>query len=501
MNKKEQEWFSSPDETKKETKILKVPFRNRIKRKKKPNSKTRLGWISKLKSFVRTTFGSFKKVLKQKPLIGKSLFTLLLIMIFRVAASITTPGVIVDSGFGKDPSSFVGIMNMMGGGALKNFSIVALGISPYITASIIMTMLQSEVFPPLYRLSKSGPAGKRKINIITRILTLAFAIIQAITIIQSLSGAGALVHLKPPFNNWKYKFLALPVLLMAGSLFTLFLGEQITNKGVGNGTSLIIFSGIAANLPSKFKGAWDELLVGNGDKSTFVGIMDLLVYLFVFLILIYIIGYLYRAERHVPIQQTGAGMTKEKENISHLPIKLNPAGVMPVIFSLSISILPVTIAQFMKRNNEFRIWLEDNMRLTQPIGLSFLIVLTFLFTIVMSLITFNPYNVADNFKKNSTFIPGVKPGKDTEKYLTGIIIRLSFFSAFYLSAITSVQYLEQIIGLDHSMTFGGTSLIILVTVSVETIGQLKARNKTHKISNAKVKTTNNIGGSTEGLLW
>lgn len=241
---------------------------------------------------------------------------------------------------------------MMGGGALKNFSIVALGISPYITASIIMTLLQSEVFPPIYRLARSGPQGKRKINIITRSITLVFAIIQAITIIQQLSGG--LVTLNAPFNEPLYKFFALPVILLAGSLFTLFLGEEITKKGVGNGTSLIIFSGIGATLPTKFKVAYDQLVLGNEDKSSFIGLMEFLLYAILFLVLIYIIGYLYKAERHVPIQQTGAGMTREGNKISHLPIKLNPAGVMPVIFSLSLSILPVTIAQFLDRQNEAR---------------------------------------------------------------------------------------------------------------------------------------------------
>ncbi|NQZ65794.1 MAG: preprotein translocase subunit SecY [Mycoplasmatales bacterium] len=517
MDKREQDWFTPIKKDEEKSK----PKKNNNKKNNKINSKSILGifskvllfilipfiwfwnlkWITKIRSFFKSWKKSIKNVLKSKPLIGKILITLLLIVTFRVAASITTPGVVVQSGFGNDSSSFVGIMDMMGGGALRNFSIVALGISPYITSSIIMTLLQSEVFPPLYRLSRSGPAGKRKINIITRILTLIFAIIQSITIIQQLSGPLSLVSLKEPFNTALYRYFALPVILMSGSLFTLFLGEQITKRGVGNGTSLIIFSGIAVNIPSKFKAAFDELVVGAGDKSVFVGAMNLILYTLVFLILIYIIGYFYKAERHVPIQQTGAGMTKKGNKISHLPIKLNPSGVMPIIFALSISILPVTIAQFLDYNNEARIWLEDNMRLTAPIGLAFLISLTFLFTIAMSMITFNPYNVADNFKKNGTFIPGIKPGEQTENYLTGIILRLSIFSAIYLSIITSIQYVEQIIGLDRNMTIGGTSIIILVTVSIETLSQLKARDQTNKISRAQTKTRKSTGGTTEGLLW
>ncbi|MCK5806906.1 MAG: preprotein translocase subunit SecY [Mycoplasmataceae bacterium] len=499
MSNNEDEWFDSKEV--KETKITKV--KKTSKDGKFSIVKTKITTTTKMvgsKIASGTKFALEKA--NSKPLIKKILFTLLLILIFRIAASITTPGVTVKSGFGKDDSSFVGIMNMMGGGTLKNFSILALGISPYIMSSVIMTLLQSEVFPPLHRLSKSGPAGKRKINIITRVLTLAFAIIQSMTIIAQLSG-GQFVTLQAPFNTTLYKYFALPAILIAGSMFTIFLGEQINKKGVGNGTSLIIFSGIAVAMPSKFKLAYEELVTGNGSQSILIGLMNFGLYIGVFLILLYIIGYLYKAERHVPIQQTGAGLTKAGGKISHLPIKLNPAGVMPVIFALSISIIPVTVVQLIDRQNEGRQWVEANMKLTALIGLLMLIGLTFIFTIAMSLLMFNPFNVADSFKKNGTFIPGIKPGEQTEKYLTSIILRLATFSAIYLSFITSIKYVEQILGLSANITLGGTSLIILATVSIETISQLKARDQTRKITKAKQKSISKHDGSvnTGGLLW
>ena len=457
----------------------------------------------KLKTASLAFYTKSKETFRSKPLLKKILFTLLLILIFRIGATITTPGVKVDSNFGANQASLIGMLDMMGGGALKRFSIFALGISPYITASIIMTLLQSEVFPPLYRMSQSGPAGKRKINIITRVLTLVFALIQAITIIQTVGGSGGLVHLIPSLNHPWFKFFVLPVILMAGSLFVLFLGEQITNNGVGNGTSLIIFSGIAANMPAKMRSAWKELAEGNLTGSSFTGMMEFLMYIFVFVALIFIIGYFYKAERHVPIQQVGSGMTKDVKQMSRLPIKLNPAGVMPVIFALTISMLPLTIAQFLDKWSDSRLWIESHMRLTQPIGLSLLIVVNLLFTVVMSLVTFNPNRVAENFKKNGTFIPGVRPGEETEAYLTGVIIRLSVFSAIYLSVLISIQYIEQMIGLSAGITFSGTSLIILVSVAIETIAQLKARDKTRKISKAKIKVNDsrNKGSKAGGLLW
>lgn len=192
---------------------------------------------------------------KARPLLTRVLYTLLILLIFRVAATITAPGIhLVSSKAAQDSSSFLGIMDMMGGGALRNFSIVALGISPYITASIIMTLLQSEAFPPIYRMARSGPAGKRKINIITRAITLVFAIMQAIVLIQQLSAQSTqFIELQNGFDKPIFKYMVLPLILIGGSMFTLFLGEQITNRGVGNGTSLIIFSGIVAGMPSQFR--------------------------------------------------------------------------------------------------------------------------------------------------------------------------------------------------------------------------------------------------------
>ena len=439
--------------------------------------------------------------LNDKPLLKKIFYTLMLILIFRIAATITIPGIHVDKNeFNTKPGSLIGIMDMMGGGALRNFSIVALGISPYITASIIMQLLQSEVFPPLYRLSQSGPAGKRKINVITRSLTLVFAFIQAVTIIQSLSHG---IKLIPSLDHAWFKFFVLPVILIAGSMFTLFLGEQITNNGVGNGTSLIIFSGIAANMPGKFRNAYLELVGTSNASAAFTGIINFILYVGVFLLMIFIIGYFYKAERHVPIQQTGSGLTTDVKQMSRLPIKLNPAGVMPVIFALTITMIPLTVAQFLDHKDLVRHWMEAHLTLTSPLGLGIFVFVIFLFTVVMSLVTFNPARVADNFKKNGTFIPGIRPGEETENYLTGIIVRLAIFSSIYLSVISALQYIEQIMGLSRGITFSGTSLIIMVSVAIETTSQLKARNQTIKISKAKtrsIKKTDNEE-STKGLLW
>lgn len=452
-------------------------------------------WIPKISS---KAFHSYKS----KTLLKKILYTILLITIFRIAATITTPFVKINESLASDSSTFLGMLNLIGGGALSNFSIVALGISPYITASIIMTLIQSEAFPAVHRLANSGPAGKRKINVITRIITLFFAIIQAMTIIQQFR-ITQFVELLPPVNNslW-YQWVVIPVVLLGGSLFTLFLGEQITSKGVGNGTSLIIFSGIAAGLPGKLHQAF-IYFVSQGSNGTLIGAVNFIIYLAIFIFLVYLIAFFYKAERHVPTQQTGSGLTSDQHQMSHLPIKLNPAGVMPIIFAMTILLLPLTISEFLHHHNEARIWMQKFLPLTAPLGLSIFIGVAFVFSILMGLITFNPYTVSDNFKKNGTFIPGIRPGQETEKYLTAIIVRLGIFSGIYLSLLSSIEYIAQIIGLSKSITLGGTSLIILVTVGIETIEHLKARDTTQNITRARMRAIEGVseGDSTKGLLW
>ena len=512
INPKNIDWKERGKSLLKITKNLVRPF----KVFQPPIKENRKKWYSKAYGFgydqianvifkVNQGISFLYRKVKDRELLRKILYTLLLILIFRIAATITIPGVKIEKNLAQDSGSLIGVLDMMGGGALRQFSIVALGITPYITSSIIMQMLQSEVFPPLYRLSRSGPQGKRKINIITRIVTFFFAYLQAITIIQQVTGNG-LVSFSNGLDTILFKFFGLPAVLIAGSMFALFLGEQITEKGVGNGTSLIIFSGIAAGLPAKFRNAYLEIAGGQDASGTFIGVVNFILYLLVFLILIYVIGYLYKAERHVPTQQTGSGLTTDVRQMSKLPIKINPAGVMPVIFALTIATIPLTVASFMNHQNLTKQWIEANMKLTDPLGLGILVVIIFLFTIVMSLVIFAPFKVADQFKKNGTFIPGIRPGDETEEYLTGVVTRLSIFSAFYLSVISSIAYIEQIIGLSRSITFSGTSLIIMVSVAVETLGQLRARERSTRISRAKIKTISSNKSDKEedkvkGLLW
>ncbi len=442
--------------------------------------------VKKIKNFARN-----------KQLLTKILYTLLLLLVFRIAATITVPGIEkINSSSANDSSSFLGLMDMMGGGAIKRFSIVALGISPFITASILMTILQSEVFPPIYRLANSGAGGRRKINIITRWITLVLGIFQAITISKSFQGQLGF-HINPKLDHGWFKYFGIPAILLAGSMFSLFLGEQITAKGVGNGTSLIIFSGVAVGLPAKFKAAYAHYITAGTTGSVFVGTINFIGYIALFLFMIFIIGYIYKSERHIPIQQTGRGLTSDAKQMSRLPIKVNASGVMPIMFASLVVVIPLQVAQLLKPHSLVRDWIIHNMTFTSPIGLSIYILVIFFFTIVMSLLVFQPHKVAENFSKNGTFIPGIRPGEDTETYITTVLLRLSVFSAIFLSVIAAVPYVEQILGMDKSMTMGGTSLIILVSVAIETLTQVGTRSKSKRI----VKLQNNKNNTTGGLLW
>ena len=461
--------------------------------------------------------------LKSKPLLKKIIFTIIVIILYRIAATITIPGVIVASGFAQDSSSFLGIINLLGGGGLARLSIVALGISPFITASIIMQLFQSEAFPPLYRLAKSGPRGKRKINVITRVLTLIFAIMQAITLISQMTTNSSLVSLRTGYDSDVYRFFILPFILVGGSMFALFLGEQITNHGVGNGTSLIIFSGIVATIPDMFKNAfyylghhrYDEVsnYLPNYDVALarHIAYVNFFIYVVAFWLMVFIIGYVYKSERHIPIQQTGVGMTIDAKQMSRLPMKVNPSGVMPIIFPLMLLSIPMYAVQFFEEDNSGRIWVTNNLKLTAPLGMSLLFGLILLFSVGFSVVTFNPAQISENFKKQGTFIPGIRPGTATEDYLTSLVLRMSIFSGFYLSAITIARYVQEIIivkmtGFSESqigqISYGGTSLLILVSVAIETLDQLKARDTTDKISKAHFSSKRNIAkDGVKGLLW
>ncbi|MHA3786524.1 preprotein translocase subunit SecY [Mycoplasma sp. Z244C] len=447
-----------------------------------------------------------------KELTKKIIFTSFLLIIYIMGTTITVPFVQLQKDSAMGENSFLNTLNLIGGGGLKQFSLFALGISPFINASLIMMILQSKIFPPIYKLSQSGPQGRRKINVITRFLTLIIAYPQAVFLLKALTtGNNAFIRINLAGTNISegtLVYFVLPVILTATSLFALFISEQITNKGVGNGTSLIIFTGIAARIPFQFQQAFLHYIGPDVSKlsSSLVGIVNFTTYILVYLIIIMIIAIVYTAERHIPIQQIGAGRSKSKKEMGNLPIKLNPGGIMPIIFAMMVLSFPTMITNLLPDTSTSKQWINQNLQFTQPIGFTLLLVVIFAFSLVMGIQQSKVDKIAEDFAKNSTFIPGVRPGEETQDYLIAIVFRLSVFSSIYLLILGGMQFVEIMAGILPSViSFGGTGLMILVSVSLETVSQLQARRKTYRLAKAKRESMKNIedyeANNVEGLLW
>ncbi len=432
---------------------------------------------------------------KDKVLTKKIIFTLMMMSFFVIIGSITVPGVKIVEGENIDPNNFFGILNTIGGGGLRRFSLVSLGISPFISASIIMTFAQTKLFPPIYRLSQSGPAGRVKINYITRTLTFLIAIIQAMVLTQSLqTGTIGFVELSPEFNQGWFVYLVLPLVMVAGSFLSLFISEQITNKGVGNGTSLLILTGTIISLPPIFTAAFEQMIpAGAAGTELLTGIVYFILYILAFILVMYLINIVYQAERKIPIQHIGSGRSRSVKELSYLPLKINAAGVMPVIFGMLITSFPLMIinfiAGFLDETYLTIVWFQKNFLLTAPIGLLIFSVSVFIFTIIMGLQQSRIDKMVEDFNRNSTYIPGIRPGEQTEDYLTSIVMRLSIFSAFYLTVLASIEYIMQISGVNPTITFGGTSLMIIVSVSIETMEQIRVRYKTSNVRKTQKNKT------------
>ena len=434
----------------------------------------------------------FVQKLKEKELLKKILFTLSMMVIFVVIGTITLPGIsISNSDMLNSTDSFMGILNTIGGGGLRNFSLVSLGISPFITASLVMTFAQTKLVPPIYRLYQSGPVGRIKINYITYGLTFLFAIIQGIIIIQSLTRSTTAVYISidEKFNNPWFIWIVLPFILVAGTFLSMFIAEQITNKGVGNGSSMLILAGSIISLPSLFTSAWTYWIQDRVSIELFRGIVYFIGFIFLFIGMVFVISFFYQAERRVPIQQIGVGRSKNIKDLSYLPIKLNPSGIMPIIFASMLITFPMMIVNLVNElaPSAATRWMIKYFSLENALGLTIYSVATFAITIFLSLQQSRIDKIVEDFNKVSTFIPGIRPGEQTEDYLTSIVLRLSIFSAFYLTILGSIQYVSIILGAPQQLVISGTSLMIIVTVSIETIQQIEARYKIQNIFNDKVK--------------
>ncbi|AYA74130.1 preprotein translocase subunit SecY [Bacillus sp. Y1] len=403
----------------------------------------------------------------------KIIFTLLMLIVFRIGTFIPVPHVNTDILKAQDQLSVFGVLNTFGGGALSNFSILAMGIMPYITASIIIQLLQMDVVPKFTEWSKQGDVGRRKLAQFTRYFTIVLGFIQAFGMSYGFNNlAGGLLIEKPGIGT----YLLIATVLTGGTAFLLWLGEQITSKGVGNGISIIIFAGIVASIPNIANQIYAQQFEDAGDKL-FLNIVTVL--LIVLAVIAIIVGtiFIQQALRKIPIQyakKMTAGTSPAGQS-THLPLKVNAAGVIPVIFAVSFIITPRTIAQFFEQNS-VTIWIERIFDYTHPIGMLIYCALIIAFTYFYAFIQVNPEQVAENLKKQGGYIPGIRPGKNTQEYLTRVLYRLTFVGALFLAAIAILPvFFVKFAGLPESAQIGGTSLLIVIGVALETMKQLEAQ--------------------------
>ena len=428
-------------------------------------------------------FKTIKNALKTPDVRKKLLYTLVLIIIFRFGCFITVPGVdtiALGEQMQSATGSLTGLINTISGGAFSNLSIFAMTITPYITASIVIQLL-AMIIPSLEKLMKEGgELGKQKINKYTKLLSLVLSLIEGLGIYISYSTSG--IFINPGFLTGAIVVLS----LVTGTAILMWLGEQITNKGIGNGISMIIFVGIISRLPSGITTLW-RLIVNNGTIST-VGIVTALAIIIGAIVLVAGVVFVQQAERRVPVQYAKkvVGRKMYGGQNTHIPLKLAMAGVMPVIFASSFMTFPAMMIQmfasdkiggtgFLAGLYQFSI-ATSSSSVAWGYSLANAIVYLILivgFTFFYTYATFNPAEVATNIKQNGGFIPGIRAGKPTTDYLKSILSKLTWFGAIFLSLIAILPMLMRFSNVDIS--FGGTSILIVVGVALETVQQLESQ--------------------------
>ncbi|MFF2879334.1 preprotein translocase subunit SecY [Gottfriedia sp. NPDC057991] len=404
----------------------------------------------------------------------KIFFTLLMLIVFRIGTFIPVPNVNADVLASQDSSSIFGVLNTFGGGALKQFSIFAMGIMPYITASIIIQLLQMDVVPKLTEWSKQGEIGRRKLTQLTRYITIILGFVEAIGLSISMNNiTGGMLIENPGWSTYLY----IAIVLTAGTSFLLWLGEQITAKGVGNGISVIIFGGIVAAIPNTMSQVYQQQFKGAGD-ALFLNIVKVGLVVLVLLLVIVAVIYIQQANRKIPIQyakRNNGNNSYVGGQSTHLPLKVNGAGVIPVIFAVSFLITPSTIASFLPSNNVTE-WIKTHFTYNNPWGMAFYLILIIAFTYFYTFVQANPEQMAENLQKQGGYIPGIRPGKSTQEYIIKVLYRLTFVGAIFLAVIALLPIVfGKIANLPPSAQIGGTSLLIVVGVALETMKQLESQ--------------------------
>ncbi len=408
-------------------------------------------------------FATFKQIFRSsnKDLRFRVLFTLGALIIFALGNSIVLPTIVSRLG-DIDKLDYLDLFNALSGGGLKQYSIFALGVMPYISASIVIQILQMDIIPYFKELKEMGEEGRRKVAKITRYLGLSVAFIQGFFYPMML--LGNTINLITCLKS--------AIILAGGTAFLLWLGDEITNKGIGNGVSLIIMAGIVNSLPSMFKTAYTSLIPNA--NNALVAWITFAIFILLYLVIIVGIIWVENAERRIPIQYSNRSSGSYGGQQTFLPLKLNSASVMPVIIASVIMGIPSIVSNFVK-NGKVLAFMNNYLSTSKPVGFILFIVLIIAFTYIYTFLTINPDELSKNLNKNGGYIPGVRPGKETKDYISKVLSRITFMGALFIALLAALPYIFTLItGLPDSVKLGGTSILIAVGVILETYKQLES---------------------------
>lgn len=416
-------------------------------------------------------FTTVKNAFKVKEIRSKILFTLFVLIVYRLGASITVPGVNAAALAQISSTGLASILNTFSGGGLENYSVFAMGVSPYITAQIVVQLLQMDIVPKFVEWSKQGKVGRRKLNQATRWLTILLGFIQSIGI---TAGFNALSTIKLVNNPGVRTYLTIGLILTAGTMFATWLGDMITERGLGNGVSMLIFAGIVAQFPKGLQQLWDDQIVGESGSALWAGIGFIAVVALCLLVIVAFVTWVQQAERRLPIQYTRRTTTSPKS--SYLPLKINVSGVIPVIFAGSFISTPQTILMAFQRTHGGDSWYQimtNIFNMQSGPGITLYTLLIIIFTFFYAFVQVNPEKLAENLQKQGSYISGVWPGKGTQIFVSHLLMRLSTVGSLFLGIISLIPLIaSNVWNLSQSIGLGGTSLLIVVQIALDVNRQL-----------------------------
>lgn len=416
-------------------------------------------------------FTAIRNAFRVKEIRKKILFTLFVLIVYRIGAWITVPGVNAAALAQISSTGLASILNTFSGGGLSNYSLFAMGVSPYITAQIVVQLLQMDIVPKFVEWSKQGQVGRQKLNQATRWLTIVLGFVQSIGI---TAGFNTLSSIKLVEHPTVTTYLTIGLILTAGTMFATWLGDMITERGVGNGVSMLIFAGIIAQMPSGIVQLWNDQITGESGSQLWMGIGFIVCVVVALLIIVAFVTWVQQAERRLPIQYTRRTTTAPSS--SYLPLKINVSGVIPVIFAGSFISTPQTILMAFQQSHGGDTWYQIltsifNMQSGPGIALyTFLIVV---FTFFYAFVQVNPEKLAENLQKQGSYITGIWPGRGTQQYVSGLLMRLSTVGSLFLGLISLIPLVASIVwNLSQSIGLGGTSLLIIVQIALDVNRQI-----------------------------